>query len=309
MTEQTAQPRSTPSAAASLTVRIAQRYGIDADKMLSTLKATAFRQRPDKDTGKPREPTHEEMLALLTIAERYGLDPFTRELFAYLDVKSGAIVPVVSVDGWIRIINDRPELRSISFGYSDETREHKGKTVHAWIECRIARSDRDLPVVIREYFDEVVRTPGFATPWDTHPNRMHRHKTLIQAARVAFGFGGIYDEDEAHRIIEGTATPVRESPTLAAINAGIRPASAPAPAMPAVEHRPAETIPATVGANVADKVPAVEAPTFAEVADAMRAAKDADAFGLAVDRIRFVRDEAHRAELERIAVEIRNGGA
>ena len=96
MTETAAKPRATPSAATSLTVRIAQRYGIDADKMLSTLKATAFRQRADHRTGIVREATNEEMLALLTIADRYNLDPFTRELFAFLDVKSGAIVPVVS---------------------------------------------------------------------------------------------------------------------------------------------------------------------------------------------------------------------
>jgi len=29
---------------------------------------------------------------------------------------------------------------------------------------------------------------------------MLRHKALIQAVRVAFGFSGIYDEDEAQRI-------------------------------------------------------------------------------------------------------------
>ena len=29
---------------------------------------------------------------------------------------------------------------------------------------------------------------------------MLRHKAMIQAARLAFGFGGIYDEDEAQRI-------------------------------------------------------------------------------------------------------------
>ncbi len=41
---------------------------------------------------------------------------------------------------------------------------------------------------------------------------MLRHKALIQCARVAFGFGGIYDLDEAERIIEKDITPrpVRE---------------------------------------------------------------------------------------------------
>jgi hypothetical protein len=41
-------------------------------------------------------------------------------------------------------------------------------------------------------------------PWKTHPKRMLRHKALIQCARLAFGFVGIYDQDEAERIIENT---------------------------------------------------------------------------------------------------------
>jgi hypothetical protein len=88
--------------------------------------------------------------------------------------------------------------------------------VHEWIDCIITRKDRAKPVVVREFLDEVMRTVSYPTPWDTHPKRMHRHKTLIQAARLAFGFAGIYDQDEAERIIEaetieGTATPVKET--------------------------------------------------------------------------------------------------
>jgi hypothetical protein len=48
-------------------------------------------------------------------------------------------------------------------------------------------------------------------PWKSHPRRMLRHKAMIQCARIAFGFVGIYDEDEAQRIIEGEA---REVPKL-----------------------------------------------------------------------------------------------
>lgn len=206
----------------SLIERIAGRFAVDANRLLPTLKATAFRQRADRKTGEVREPSNEEMFALLVIADQFRLNPFTKELFAFMDPKSGAIVPVVSVDGWIRIINEQPSLRSLEFRLSDETSEHKGKTVHAWMECVIKRSDRDAPIIIREYFDEVVRKVDFATPWDSHPNRMHRHKTLIQAARVAFGFGGIYDEDEASRIIDSTAQQVPDpAPAIAALNAKV----------------------------------------------------------------------------------------
>jgi hypothetical protein len=47
-----------------------------------------------------------------------------------------------------------------------------------------------------------------ASPWQTHPKRMLRHKALIQCARLAFGFVGIYDQDEAERIVEKDVTPI-----------------------------------------------------------------------------------------------------
>ena len=70
----------------------------------------------------------------------------------------------------------------------------------------IYRKDRSRPVAIREYLDEVYRAPfkqGMKGPWQTHTKRFLRHKTLIQCARIAFGFSGIFDEDEAMRIVEG----------------------------------------------------------------------------------------------------------
>ena len=54
----------------SLLMRFAARYGIEETKMLDTLKATAFRQR-GKNGGPPPEITNEQMVALLTVAERY----------------------------------------------------------------------------------------------------------------------------------------------------------------------------------------------------------------------------------------------
>jgi len=184
----------------SLVVKFAERYGVDADKMLTTLKATCFKQKDNKEIS------NEQMMALMVVADQYKLNPFTKEIFAFPD-KAG-IVPVVGVDGWSRIINENPALDGIEFRYSESTKDHKGKTVHDWIECVIRRKDRREPTIVREFFDEVVRSLDYKTPWDTHPNRMHRHKTLIQCARIAFGFAGIYDEDEAERIIEMGAADV-----------------------------------------------------------------------------------------------------
>lgn len=193
----------------SLVVRIASRYGVDSRKFYDSLKATAFRQSDGT------APTDEQMLCLLVVADQYNLNPFTREIYAYPDKKSGGVIPVVGVDGWSRIINDHPAYDGIEFVYASEMTTMAGAKVacHEWIEGRIFRKDRSRPIVVREYLDETYRPPYSAKngrgeryavdgPWQTHTKRQLRHKTFIQAGRVAFGFGGIYDPDEAERIQE-----------------------------------------------------------------------------------------------------------
>ena len=183
------------TALTTLTKKLASRFDMGSgDGVIEILKSTAFKV-------KDGQVSDNQMTALLVIANQYGLNPFTKEIYAYPD-KSNGIVPVVGVDGWGRIINEHPELDGIEFRYSEQTLSHKGKLAHEWIECVITRKDRSKPIVVREYFDEVVRSLNFSTPWDSHPKRMHRHKALIQGARIAFGFAGIYDQDEAERIVE-----------------------------------------------------------------------------------------------------------
>lgn len=183
-----------------LASKFATKFSVDEQEVMNILKSTAFKQRD----GNP--PSDNQMMALMIVADQYGLNPFVKEIYAYPD-KSNGIVPVVGVDGWNRIMNDHPQMDGIEFKYSEETTMHKNKVCHVWIEAIITRKDRSKPIVVREYFDEVVRTANFTTPWDSHPKRMHRHKAEIQCARIAFGFAGIYDEDEAERIIEKDVTP------------------------------------------------------------------------------------------------------
>lgn len=163
----------------SLVTRMAERFGVDADKMLTTLKATAFKG----------DVSNEQMMALLVVAEQHGLNPWTKEIYAFPDRNHG-IVPVVGVDGWARIINSHPQFDGMDFEEAEDG---------TWIKCTIHRKDRAHPVSVREWLAECKRD---TSPWKSHPRRMLRHKAMIQAARVAFSFGGIYDEDEAERIIE-----------------------------------------------------------------------------------------------------------
>lgn len=173
-----AEIRPATPAGPSLVAKMAGRYGVDPEKMMGTLKATAFKG----------EVSNEQMMALLIVADQYGLNPWTKEIYAFPD-RTG-IVPVVSVDGWVRIINSHAQMDGVDFEMAED-----GSSC----TCTIHRKDRAHPTRVTEYLAEVDRQTA---PWKSHKRRMLRHKTLIQCARIAFGFAGIFDEDEAERIVE-----------------------------------------------------------------------------------------------------------
>lgn len=170
-----------------LMVNLAERFNVPAVEMLATLKATCFKG-PVTDA---------QMTALLIVANQYGLNPWTKELYAFPD--KGGIVPVVGVDGWARIINEHPAFDGMDFEMAPDGSD---------CTCKIYRKDRSHPISATEYMAECKRGTG---PWQSHPRRMLRHKAMIQAARLAFGFAGIYDQDEAERIVERDVTPRRAS--------------------------------------------------------------------------------------------------
>ena len=169
------------STGTSVLARLAARFGVDQGKMLECLKATAFKGPA----------TNEQIMALCIVADQYKLNPWTKEIFAFPDKQNG-IVPVVGVDGWARIINEHDQFDGMEFAQDDEQ-----------CTCIIHRKDRAHPVQVTEYMAECKRNTA---PWGTHPRRMLRHKAMIQCSRLAFGYAGIYDQDEAERIVDGIAS-------------------------------------------------------------------------------------------------------
>lgn len=174
------------TALATLSSKLADSFGFggSGNEVIPILKATAFKGGA----------TDAQLTALLVVSQQYSLNPFTREIFAFPD-KNNGIVPVVGVDGWSRIINEHPQFDGIDFEQNEQS-----------CTCVIHRKDRAHPIRITEWMEECRRATG---PWQSHPRRMLRHKALIQCARLAFGFVGIYDQDEAERII-GVDSPTGE---------------------------------------------------------------------------------------------------
>lgn len=195
------------NALATLTQKLAARLDMgDGADLIDTLKVTAFKGQV----------SDAQMTALMVVANQYGLNPWTKEIYAFPD-KTNGIVPVVGVDGWSRIINSHPQFDGMEFEQDDES-----------CTCIIYRKDRSHPIKVTEYMAECRRQTG---PWQSHPRRMLRHKAMIQCARLAFGFAGIYDQDEAERIVESIDAQTGEI---------VRSKTAPQPARPAQEPYPAE---------------------------------------------------------------------
>ena len=254
----------------SLLAKMASRFSVEPAKMLTTLKSTAFKG----------DVSNEQMMALLIVADQYGLNPWTKEVYAFPD-KNNGIVPVVGVDGWARIINSHEQFDGMQFEQDAES-----------CTCTIYRKDRAHPVAVTEYMAECKRGTG---PWSSHPRRMLRHKAMIQCARLAFGYAGIYDQDEAERIVERDITAQGE----------VLPMEQHASRTEAVKEKLRGKKPASYEADPQDDaLRAVEqratAITYAAVADKLNKAEDTDLLDAAADLIGEIADEDQRAELTAI---------
>lgn len=151
-------------------------YQTSEADLIETLQATIM---PGQRATKP------QVHALLFVCQRYGLDPWRKEIHAFPD--KGGIMPVMGVDGWLRKANEHPAFDGLEVTYGREDDD-------LYCEVVVHRSDRKHSPPIREWLSECKRNTG---PWKQMPKRMLRNRALAQAVRVSFGISGILLTDEA----------------------------------------------------------------------------------------------------------------
>lgn len=197
----------------SLMMTVSERFAMEPKAFEATVRANCL----------PQNATTEQLAAFLIVVNEYGLNPILREIYA-MPGRGGAIQTIVGVDGWLTLINRQPNLDGITF----EDR-HDDRNQLQSITCRIYRKDRQHPTEATEYLAECRRSTD---TWKQWPHRMLRHKALIQAARIAFGFAGVMEPDEYERMSDGQR----------AIRAASPPTVPPSP--PAAASRPPSPPPA-----------------------------------------------------------------
>lgn len=257
----------------SVIATLADSYGMEAAAFEATLRGTVF----------PASGTREEFAAFALIAKEYRLNPLLREIYAF-PKKGGGIVPIVGIDGWLNLINTHAQYDGMETDYVDD---EKGNLVA--VTCKIYRKDRKHPTIVTEYLDECIRS---TEPWRMK-RRMLRHKAAMQCARYAFGFSGIYDEDEAHDIAitrDVSAPP----PPPAAIAAP----PAPPPAKPEIEDATIISETVTAGPSPAEAQAADASPVPPPVEGASAAEPDEvginpdDELANLIDKLAHAQDEA-----------------
>ncbi|WP_019223383.1 phage recombination protein Bet [Bartonella rattaustraliani] len=162
---------------------MASKYGFSHDQFRKTIIKTCINHNF----------SDEEFAAFISVANTYGLNPLTKEIYA-LPKRGGGIIPVVSIDGWIKIIKSNSKFDGMTF---QDQLDKDGNLIA--IKCAIRLKDIKDPIEVTEYLNECKQK---SDTWQKYPARMLRHKATIQCARYAFGFSGIYEEDEAARINE-----------------------------------------------------------------------------------------------------------
>ena len=173
--------------------RSIRRSGLSRDSFVRILTQTSF--------SRVKFWTQTDLERLLVTAETLGLSPLSEDIYAAPPLIaqeviinrstapedetsqpiSSPLTLVLSLQGWVRLINAHPQFEGVSFNEP----EIKAGHLPDWMECTIHRRDRKVPIQIKEYMSEVNLMSG---AWITHPRRMLRHKCLVQCAKLAFGF-------------------------------------------------------------------------------------------------------------------------
>lgn len=159
---------------------LASAYKLSAKAFAFTFRAIAM----------PQPHTEAEFVSCCLVAKEHGLNPLTKEIYFMRD-KHGNIQAIVGVDGWIKKCNEHPQFDGMEF---EAVNDEKGKPVS--LTVAMFRKDRSRPTKVTEYFSECAQVRKSDGPWQSHPHRMLRNRTICQGGRVAFGFAGLMDRDE-----------------------------------------------------------------------------------------------------------------
>lgn len=177
---------------------MAQRLQVSPSGLKDTLMQTVFSAcRNDA-----------EFIALTIVANTYDLNPLTKEIYAF-PKKGGGIQPMISYDGWIKIMNSHPQTDGFEFNH---TLNEKGDAIA--VEGVFYRKDRSRPIKKMVYLKEFKRN---TEPWNNSPNHMLDVRCLCHTVRIALGINAGVEGESEDVVIDGGSLTVEPMPSRKAL--------------------------------------------------------------------------------------------
>lgn len=132
----------------------------------------------------------EVAIQFLTVCRELDLNPAKKECAAFFNPNKQGLQTFVMVDGWITMANRHPAYDGYEFKHE---RDSQGSLIA--VTCCVFRKDRTRPIPARVKMSEW--RVGTSPQWGGKPEWMLEMKGIKQACRLAFGFAGVQDDDEA----------------------------------------------------------------------------------------------------------------
>ena len=174
------------NAIVSMAGKLANKFDMaEGGELLDALKATAFRGQV----------SDAQMMALLAVSNQYGLKPWTKEIYAFPDKTTALFRLLASMAGR----GSSTDMRSLTASSSINPLMPAPAASTAKIAATRPWSLNTWTSASVTLAMAIAPAPHVAPQGDD------------PAARIAFGYVGIFDQDEAERIVERTWVPRRSS--------------------------------------------------------------------------------------------------
>jgi hypothetical protein len=151
--------------------------------------------------GRPSELLQHQVKYLIDF---YKINPLLGDL--KIIYQQSQWLPHITMDGWMKMINQHPAFCGIDFRESDQLIEG----VPEWVSCTIYRQDRVIPITIREYYVELKQESSL---WNEIPRRMLRFRSMQQCARLALGLSTPEFTHPTHEIARESIPSFVSTPT------------------------------------------------------------------------------------------------
>ncbi len=161
----------------------------------------------------PKAANQEHIDQFLYVAEKYGLDPLTKEVVLDIRVntKTGErkAVIITTRDGYLKIAMSSPDYNGVNGGviregdivetdpiaglFKHNFAPKRGKIIAAWAVAKAKGRD---PIICIADYDEYAKANGSSHTWRNYPSAMIQKVAEIMAMKRQFNINGLVTEEE-----------------------------------------------------------------------------------------------------------------